>query len=101
MARIDYAKIAGDYTQARGLTENGLAGWREAVRPYLAGLALPVVDVGSGAGQFAALFPSWFGVQVVGVEPSAAMRDLIDRTDRELHGRSRPPNRYATSRGGH
>lgn len=74
MARIDYAKIAGDYTQARGLTENGLAGWREAVRPYLAGLALPVVDVGSGAGQFAALFPSWFGVQVVGVEPSAAMR---------------------------
>lgn len=74
MARIDYAKIARDYAQARGLTEGGLAGWREAVRPYLAGLALPVVDVGSGAGQFAALFPSWFGVQVVGVEPSAAMR---------------------------
>lgn len=35
---------------------------------------MPVVDVGSGAGQFAALFPAWFGVRVIGVEPSEEMR---------------------------
>ncbi|MGE0600151.1 MAG: class I SAM-dependent methyltransferase [Dehalococcoidia bacterium] len=74
MAKIDYEVIARDYRAGRGLDEDGLGGWREAIRPYFEGLQLPVVDVGSGAGQFANLFPRWFGVEVVGVEPSEGMR---------------------------
>ena len=74
MARIDYDEVARDYRAGRGLSEDGLAGWREAVRPYFERLALPLVDVGSGAGQFAGLFAKWFGIQVVGVEPSDGMR---------------------------
>lgn len=74
MARIDYDEVARDYRAGRGLTEEGLAGWRDAVRPYLEGLALPLVDVGSGAGQFAGLFSRWFGIEVIGVEPSDGMR---------------------------
>lgn len=74
MARVPYDEVAASYRAGRGLTEDGLAGWREAVRPYLSGLTLPVVDVGSGTGQFAGLFPAWFGVSVIGIEPSEGMR---------------------------
>lgn len=74
MARIDYDRVAATYARGRGLTEAGLAAWRDAVRPYLADLDLPVVDIGSGTGQFAALFPRWFGLEVTGVEPSEGMR---------------------------
>ena len=74
MARIDYESVAKDYRAGRGLTEDGLSGWRDAVAPYLSDLTLPLVDIGSGAGQFAGLFADWFGIQVIGVEPSDAMR---------------------------
>ena len=74
MARIDYESVAKDYRAGRGLTEDGLSGWREAVTPYLLNLTLPLVDIGSGAGQFAGLFANWFDISVVGVEPSDAMR---------------------------
>src|SRR5207302_3487557 len=33
-----------------------------------------IVDVGSGTGIWASAFARWFGVAVVGIEPSAAMR---------------------------
>ncbi len=74
MARIDYDRVAATYARGRGLTEDGLAAWRDAVRPYLDHLGLPVVDIGSGTGQFASLFPRWSDVQVIGVEPSEGMR---------------------------
>lgn len=74
MARIDYEQVAADYSAARGLTVEGLDGWRRALAPYLSGLELPDVDIGSGAGQFANLFPAWFGIDVVGIEPSDGMR---------------------------
>lgn len=74
MARIDYEQVAADYSAARGLTVDGLDGWRRALAPYLGGLALPVADVGSGTGQFANLFPAWFEVDVIGIEPSDGMR---------------------------
>lgn len=76
MARIDYDEVAAHYARGRALSEEGLSGWRTALRPYLEGLELRVADIGSGTGQFAALFPPWFGVEVVGVEPSEAMRAL-------------------------
>ena len=74
MARIDYEVVSRDYIAGRGLEEGGLAGWREAVAPYLRTLALPLADVGSGTGQFAPLFARWFGIDVIGVEPSEGMR---------------------------
>ena len=74
MARIEYDQVATDYRAARGLTEEGLAAWQKAVRPYFTGLRLPIVDIGSGAGQFAPLIARWFDVTVIGVEPSDGMR---------------------------
>jgi SAM-dependent methyltransferase len=41
---------------------------------------MTLVDIGAGTGQFAAAFSDWFGLSVVAVEPSAAMRDQIPRT---------------------
>jgi len=40
---------------------------------------MTVVDVGAGTGLFAAAFSDWFGLTVVAVEPSAAMRARIPR----------------------
>ena len=74
MARIDYEEVARDYKEGRGLAADGLGAWREALEPRLRGLGLPLVDVGSGTGQFAPLLARWFGIEVVGVEPSEAMR---------------------------
>ena len=87
MSRIDYDEVARDYVQGRGLSEYGLSGWREALRPYLEGLTMPVVDIGAGAGQFAALFPVWFDVCVIGVEPSEGMRQQAVAATRD--GRAR------------
>lgn len=74
MARVDYDEVAPDYVRGRGLAEDGLAAWRDAVRPHLTGLTMPVVDIGSGAGQWAGLFAAWYDVEVIGVEPSEGMR---------------------------
>jgi ubiquinone/menaquinone biosynthesis C-methylase UbiE len=41
---------------------------------------MTLVDIGAGAGAFAAAFTDWFNVTVLAVEPSAAMRDQIPRT---------------------
>jgi SAM-dependent methyltransferase len=41
---------------------------------------MTLVDIGAGTGQFAAAFSDWFDVDVLAVEPSAAMRDQIPRT---------------------
>lgn len=78
MARIEYNEVAPDYERGRGLAESGLSGWRDALRPYLEGLQLPLVDIGSGAGQFAPLLSNWFDLDVVGVEPSDGMRAVAE-----------------------
>jgi SAM-dependent methyltransferase len=41
---------------------------------------MALVDIGAGTGVFAAAFSDWFGLSVMAVEPSAAMRDQIPRT---------------------
>lgn len=74
MARIDYELVARDYVAGRGLEVDGLAGWRTAISPFMRGPKARVVDVGSGAGQFAPLLATWFDVDVVGIEPSDGMR---------------------------
>jgi SAM-dependent methyltransferase len=42
--------------------------------PYLSPALLPVLDLGSGTGLWAESFAAWFGADIVGVEPSDAMR---------------------------
>ncbi len=39
-----------------------------------------MADIGAGTGAFSAAFSDWFGLSVLAVEPSAAMRDRIPRT---------------------
>jgi SAM-dependent methyltransferase len=79
MARIDYDDpTATAYKAVREVPRTGLEAWREAVGKHLQpSVGMTVVDIGSGTGQFAAAFVDWFGVNVVAIEPSAAMRAKI------------------------
>ena len=82
MARISYdEQTAAAFKAAREIPRDGLAEWREAVRRHLRpSQGMTLVDVGAGTGQFASAFADWFGIGVIAVEPSAAMRDRITRT---------------------
>jgi ubiquinone/menaquinone biosynthesis C-methylase UbiE len=82
MARISYdERTATAYKAAREIPRDGLLEWRDAVGRHLRpSQGMTLVDIGAGTGQFAAAFGDWFDVDVVAVEPSAAMRDRIPRT---------------------
>jgi ubiquinone/menaquinone biosynthesis C-methylase UbiE len=81
MARITYDdRTAAAYKAVREIPRDGLGGWRDAVRRHLSpSPGMTVADIGAGTGQFAAAFSDWFGLNVVAVEPSAAMRAQIPR----------------------
>ena len=81
MARISYDdQTAAAYKAVREGPRDGLGAWREAVRRHLRpSPGMTVVDIGAGTGAFAAAFGDWFGLAVVAVEPSAAMRAQIPR----------------------
>jgi ubiquinone/menaquinone biosynthesis C-methylase UbiE len=73
--RIDYDRMAARYDDGRALPLRQLDAWRRAV----AGLvptcwAAPLLDLGSGTGLWSQAFVAWFGIRVVGVEPSTKMR---------------------------
>jgi SAM-dependent methyltransferase len=82
MARISYdEQTAAAFKAVREVPRDGLSEWREAVRRHLRpSRGMTLVDVGAGTGAFAAAFSDWFDVNVLAVEPSAAMRDQIPRT---------------------
>jgi ubiquinone/menaquinone biosynthesis C-methylase UbiE len=82
MARISYdERTAAAYKAVREVPRDGLSDWREAVRRHLRpSKGMTLVDIGAGTGQFAAAFSDWFDLEVLAVEPSAAMRDQIPRT---------------------
>jgi ubiquinone/menaquinone biosynthesis C-methylase UbiE len=82
MARISYDdRTAAAYKAVRELPRDGLLGWREAVERHLRpSPETTLVDIGAGTGQFAAAFSDWFGLSVLAVEPSSAMREQIRRT---------------------
>jgi SAM-dependent methyltransferase len=82
VARISYdERTAAAFKAAREIPRDGLAEWRDAIRRHLRpSQGMTLVDIGAGTGQFAAAFRDWFGVGVVAVEPSAAMRAHIPRT---------------------
>jgi ubiquinone/menaquinone biosynthesis C-methylase UbiE len=82
MARVDYDEMSQRYNAGRHLDD-----WQvEPLRPVLAGL-LPeatetLLDLGSGTGQWSGRLARWFGVDVVGVEPSSGMRQQALHADR-------------------
>ena len=82
MARITYDdQTAAEYKAVREVPRDGLGRWRDAVQRHLSPLpGMTVADIGAGTGAFAAAFTDWFGLSVLAVEPSAAMRDQIPRT---------------------
>jgi len=82
MARISYdEQTAAAFKAVREVPRDGLSEWREAVRRHLRpSQGMTLVDIGAGTGAFAAAFSDWFDLSVLAVEPSAAMRDQIQRT---------------------
>jgi ubiquinone/menaquinone biosynthesis C-methylase UbiE len=81
VARISYdEQTAAAFKTVREIPRDGLSEWREAVRRHLRpSPGMTLVDVGAGTGQFTAAFSDWFDLEVVAVEPSAAMRAEIQR----------------------
>jgi SAM-dependent methyltransferase len=82
MARISYdEQTAAAFKAVREVPRDGLSEWREAVRRHLRpSPGMTLVDIGAGTGAFTAAFGDWFDLNVLAVEPSAAMRDQIPRT---------------------
>jgi ubiquinone/menaquinone biosynthesis C-methylase UbiE len=82
MARISYDEgTAAAFKAVREIRRDGLAEWREAVGRHLRpSPGMTLVDIGAGTGAFSSAFSDWFGIRVVAVEPSAAMREHIPRT---------------------
>jgi SAM-dependent methyltransferase len=81
MARISYdEQTAAAYKEVREVPRDGLGEWREAVRRHLRpSPRMTLLDIGAGTGAFTAAFSDWFGLSVVAVEPSKAMRAQILR----------------------
>lgn len=74
MTRTDYEGMASVYDSGRQLPLQWLEWWRPILGRYLGSSGLPILDLGSGTGLFSEAFVTWFGAEVVAVEPSSAMR---------------------------
>jgi SAM-dependent methyltransferase len=81
MARITYDDdTAAAFKAVRETPRDGLGHWRDAIRRHLNPMpGMTVADIGAGTGAFTAAFRDWFGLGVLAVEPSAAMRAQIPR----------------------
>ncbi len=81
MARINYDdQTAAAFKAVREVPRDGLGHWQDAIRRHLRPVpGMTVVDIGAGTGAFAAAFRDWFGLRILAVEPSAAMRAQIPR----------------------
>jgi SAM-dependent methyltransferase len=78
MARIAYDDAdARAFAATRQLADAQAGAWRDAVRRQLRPRpGSRLLDLGAGTGTWAAAFSGWFpGIEVVAVEPSAAMRE--------------------------
>lgn len=102
--QVDYDAQARRYQDGRGAVENveTLAPWRGELAVYLAGVRGPVLDLGAGTGIWARALASWFGLDVVAMEPSTGMRSVAAQVGaptrvRFVGGRAEaPPFRSAT-----
>ena len=81
MARITYDDpTAAAFKAVREVPRDGLGHWRDAIQRHLRPVpGMTVVDIGAGTGAFAAAFRDWFGLSILAVEPSVAMRAQIPR----------------------
>ena len=81
MARITYDdETAAAFKAVREVPRDGLGHWHDAIRRHLHPVpGMTVADIGAGTGAFAAAFSDWFGLGILAVEPSAAMRARIPR----------------------
>src|SRR6476661_9300764 len=71
-------KVAAAFKASREIPREGLVEWQEAIRRHLQpSPGMTVLDIGAGTGAYSAAFVDWFGVRVVAVEPSDAMRGRI------------------------
>lgn len=75
VARISYdVQTATAYKATREIPRDGLGEWRAAVQRHLRpSPETTLLDIGAGTGQFSTAFRDWFGIEIVAVEPSAAM----------------------------
>ncbi|HZC69613.1 MAG TPA: class I SAM-dependent methyltransferase [Jatrophihabitans sp.] len=76
MGRVAYGEQeAAAFEAARHIPDRGLAQWRTAIARHLAPRpGMRVLDLGAGTGWWASAFARWYGIEVVAVEPSPAMR---------------------------
>ena len=76
MERADYeGRIARGYDASRAVPESALEAWRAVLSTYLPPeTSGPVLDLGCGTGLWTGTLHRWFSVDVVGMEPAAAMR---------------------------
>lgn len=72
--RTDYDTMSRVYDAGRAMASEWVEEWRAVLTPYLADLDGHVADVGSGTGIWASFITGWFGVPVIGIEPSMGMR---------------------------
>jgi SAM-dependent methyltransferase len=78
MARIAYDDLdAAAFTANRHVDDDGLTEWRAAVARHLRPRpGFRLLDLGAGTGWWAGAFCRWYdGIDVIAIEPSAAMRD--------------------------
>jgi ubiquinone/menaquinone biosynthesis C-methylase UbiE len=76
MSQTVYDDAAAAAFQAtREVPDDGLGDWRAAIARHLAPRpGMRVLDLGAGTGAWATALANWYGVRVVAVEPSPAMR---------------------------
>ncbi|MGO9450291.1 MAG: class I SAM-dependent methyltransferase [Candidatus Binataceae bacterium] len=77
---IDYdGAMSRNYGRGRALRPEVAELWHQVLDPYFSPLrSRRVLDLGSGTGRFSSLLAQWFGVRVVGIEPSRGMRAAAD-----------------------
>jgi SAM-dependent methyltransferase len=82
VAKADYeGEMAQVYVAGRSLPAESLASWMGALSEHLAGCSAPILDLGAGTGRFSLAIAETFGQPVVAVEPAAAMRGQLQRSD--------------------
>ena len=101
MARVDYEEMASSYDAGRDHPRERRGDRRRALAASV-DRGRPLLDLGTGTGQWSGLLADWFGVDVVAVEPSLEMRiRAVSRSDSRVHvvagtGESRRPPQVRT-----